>query len=186
MHVNDLYPNKRGTATRNIEKSVRIATHRHVIDVVWACYIIEDVIEDGIGVSSTAYFHELGAKRILSFEPIERWQSCTCNRDTHVITDTQNILDEASKFVINSRKTLLFIDGQSTEERFKVLESLIRLSPTCIIEHDVEALLNDDVSQRKRVLERNGYTAFQYVDQNPETGLYVKEPNELFAHWVRW
>ena len=80
--------NSRGTAPRNEDKSVRIATHAPVVKECFALVNPELVIEHGMGNSSTALFHSLTPKKFMSFEDVQEWQVCptTCDGKMHTIT----------------------------------------------------------------------------------------------------
>lgn len=172
-----------GKAPRHKEKRVRVATHEPVIKFICEQLKISYVIEDGMGISSTPLFHKLKIKNLISFETRQEWthcENCENNDDTkHQIFLGNFDTNKFKKEEINFDKTLVFIDGYSSETRLEVFEIIVKFQPIVIIEHDAEALDIEEINTRRKLAEN--YTAFQYIGQNPETLLFVKNIEKIIV-----
>lgn len=172
-----MFHNQRGRANRDSSKEVRVATH---LDVIKMCIAIQQpkyIIEHGMGISSTPFFHSLEkVETILSYENEPRWQSCDkCPSNIkHVILGKpKSWKDSISEVISDFDFALALVDGPG-RERFYVVEACVELQVPFIVEHDAETMTKDDVKARKDLLEKQGYFGRQFVMQNPETALYTK------------
>lgn len=195
------FPNARGVAQRSPMKTVRVGTH---VPVLKMCIDasneqIMHVVEHGMGLASTQYFHSLrGVTRLLSFENDPKWQRCIhCEQSTsderlsqieHIIVPFAATTDDAAKLGVDTFQTLVskhivptnslaLVDGPHVE-RIKVLCTLLGYGVPYIVEHDAESLPLDELDERLNLCRVHGYTALQYVALNPETMLYTTRPFE--------
>lgn len=179
-----MHPNLRGNASRSDKKDIRIATHLSVLKFVVSNFEINSVIEHGMGKSSTPYFHSIpSVLTIVSFENDTKWQICNncfskqdSRRHTILTFEAQRLLQEINQ--IDPAKTLALVDGVG-DERIVALQILQEQGVAFIVEHDSETLSLDNVLARNSLCTKNGYTAFQYVLENPESILYMKNSNTL-------
>lgn len=174
-----LYPNTRGNALRSTNKAVRVATHEPVLEMCIRTLGPTYAIEHGMGISSTPLFHRIfGIKIILSFENDVRWQSCRCcpqQNVTHEIIPWTSSIDLDERIVrlkIDPNYTIAIVDGPGLE-RPVVLNALQALHVPFIVEHDAETFQREEINTRMKTCQQNGYAAYQYVNQNPETALYI-------------
>lgn len=176
-------PNQLGNAERHREKSVRVATHVPVLQhcITSSRVKITHVLEHGMGLSSTPFFHTLpDVVVIASLENDERWRTCdTCDNTpdgkVHVIESYVTSI-EFVQFVqkhTDPAHTLVFVDGPHLE-RINVLGIMQRLNVPFLVEHDAESLPEFDLHLRKQESASNGYGMYQYVALNPETMLYTR------------
>lgn len=186
--------NKRGKACRSIFKTERVATHEPVIKLCHSQLNFDVVLEHGMGISSTKLFHSLIVKQLLSYENDEKWAKCDiCPTTTNHIIKPFLSKDDCVNDIMALQtigSVFVFADGRSTSERLLVLTSACECGVKAIVEHDAESFSADEVEQRKMCCRVNGYRALQYVKQDPETMLYIKDDvdialaNEDFIDWI--
>lgn len=177
-------PNVRGTAPRSMSKSVRVATHLPVlqgcIDVKYPTHIIEH----GMGISSTPFFHTLNLNTLLSFENEPRWQICrSCTQDksfNHIIVTYDN--DDAVLALLQQHitpaTTIALLDGPGPE-RIALLKIAQIINVPYIVEHDSETHVTQEIQSRSELCKTHEYSALYYVGMNPETIVYVKNGYEF-------
>lgn len=176
--TSDLYPNVRGTAKRHADKSVRVATHIDVLEHVFSTYEIEHVVEHGMGLGSTPFFHSQNLVSFLSYENIPKWQNCmSCKLDQqtkHLIKafDAKQVSLDMKRNTTDPAKSLVFVDS-SEHERVYVFSEAINTRVKAIVEHDAETFTTEKVISRRNIATSQGYECFQYLGLNPETALYV-------------
>lgn len=177
----NLYPNTRGSAPRHKDKKIRVATHLDVIKMCLESINVEFVVEHGMGIASTPFFHNVKSlKRLLSFENEKQWQKCDLCPSSpleHIIVaaptnnDFKHVISEQIETV---ERSLALVDGPGPE-RFDVLKACVELGFPFIVEHDAETMDVSSLNDRKILVSERGYAMCQYVTSNPETMLYVKE-----------
>jgi hypothetical protein len=136
-----------------------------------------------MGKSSTSFFHSLDLAELLSFENVPEYQVCQdCALEGNVIPHKITEFSENFRLLLNVDPvgTLVFVDGQA-DERFPVLQACMQLGAPVIVEHDAETFTKTELSDRRKLVGALGYTAFQYIAQQPETALYVKEIPEFIT-----
>lgn len=174
MSIDDSYPNLRTKFARHGDKYIRLATHLNVVKHVLNMFSVRHVIEHGMGKGSTPFFHTLSLKTYISFENNPDWMSCyTENCQDHIITKFNGTL-----CITNPKETLVFVDGQA-DERLNVLEHAMMNDVCAIVEHDAETFTSEELDARRTLSEKYCYNAYQYVNDNPETALYVKRSVDL-------
>lgn len=175
-----MFSNQKGKAIRSDDKNIRVSTHLSVLKFVVANFSdINFVIEHGMGNSSTPFFHSISAvKTIVSFENNVKWQTCSIcslhsDLKTHVIEpfDNEKLLQRLNTFDVT--KTLALVDGVG-DERLQALKTLQEQNVAFIVEHDAETLSLDNVLTRNVMSVKNEYAAIQYISENPESVLYIK------------
>lgn len=178
-----VFPNKRGSAIRSVNKLERIGSHVPVLD---ACImtllstLTEPVHlrEHGMGGASTRFFHSVShVASFVSFEHDPRWLSCcTCGRSNdHVIVDISSVTDfETFDWNVGlSERTLCLVDG-AVIHRILALRSWAAAGAGYIIEHDAETFSEQEVNVRRIVATEHCYDVFQYVGACPESIVMVK------------
>lgn len=176
-------PNTRGTAVRSQERNIRYATHLPVLEAcVGALSASADrpicVVEQGQGLGSTPYFHALPhVCQFISFEREAEWLTCTVcagqsaeHRVVHI--DDRIVTDQVNIDIAEPSRSLALVDGFASQ-RLAVLDVWMRLEFAFIVEHDADTFESRDVEKRRALAREHGYLAFQYVDHNPETAIYV-------------
>lgn len=176
------YPNTRGGARRHELKTVRVATHSAVLRACLAATPGDvDVLEHGMGVGSTPLIHAFSRlRKMLSYETEPQWMTCsTCSdeeaKKKHVISNPkpEQFEEEAKRTFGSLDQCVVFVDGPG-KERFEVVRLAMTSGAPYIIEHDAECYSVEEVQARKEISARCGYSAHQYVLENPETAFYVK------------
>lgn len=167
---------KLGNAVRDSDKAVRVASHIPVLQLCCETFSILDVTEDGMGNSSTPFFHSCGAQRLLSFETREEWAQCpACEAQNieHHIGIGDFCKEDVQKWGYSNQHSLLFVDGLHAD-RIKTLEAGVELHFALIVEHDVESLNQVEKAEREWILSAK-YDVYQYVGRDPETLLAVRK-----------
>ncbi len=164
-----------GTAKRSDNKRARIETHQEALKWCFENFEIDRIIEDGMGLGSTPFFHQQLCEHILSFESRAEWAKCSScpNFPTKKHEIVVGNVDEnrISSFIRDhNEKILLFIDGVS---RFEVLKMGVNLQLHLIVEHDAESFSETELEARKALLV--DYHVFQHVGKNPETMVCVRK-----------
>ncbi len=176
------YPNTRGRARRAIEKSVRVRTHSIVLSACLDAVPGDvEVLEHGMGMGSTPLIHAFPRlKKMLSFETEPQWMTCdTCKdeetKKKHVILNpTPEQFEEKTKEVFHSlSQCVVFVDGPGFE-RGAILKMAMANGSPYIVEHDAECFSLAEIQERRENSQLHGYSAWQYVGENPETAFYVK------------
>lgn len=173
-----MYPNVRGKARRHGDKTVRVATHVPALELGCSAVKPEFVIEHGMGLGSTPFFHRVSSvKRILSFENEARWATCDrCPASPgleHVIAPFSPDGFAEKTSVFDSSRTIALVDGEAAK-RPVALELSMKLGVPWIVEHDAECCQPEEVDARVKLCVQHGYSAFQYMLLNPESLVYVK------------
>ncbi len=140
-----------------------------------------DVLEHGMGIGSTPLIHGFPRlKKMLSFETEPQWMTCdTCKdeeaKKKHVILNpTPDQFEEKTKEVFSSMsQCVVFVDGPG-KERGAILKMAMSKGAPYIVEHDAECFSLAEVQERRYHAQLHGYSAWQYVGENPETAFYVK------------
>jgi hypothetical protein len=170
------YPNTKGTAKRDTEKTVRVGTHEFVISECFKAFDVKHVIEHGMGIASTPLFHAQKPRTLLSFENEKQWQTCAkCGSDDVVHSIKAFTLEtyekDVTSVVIDPSKTLVLLDANNLE-RDPLFEFVTSLRVNVIVEHDAETFSEQTVSKRRKARDL-GYHCFQFIAKSPETALYV-------------
>ena len=181
------YPNVRGKSPRSDSKAVRCATHiplfKYTLTLPAGAHI-DTVIEHGMGLGSTPFFHSLrSVKRIISFENDPAWSRCNlCGQDekTHTITAWQGDKLLKSLDNIDPLCTLALVDGPA-DERLVFLSDCLHAGISIIVEHDAETFTQSYLAIRRDACSREGYRAYQWINDNPESALYIKADLDLIS-----
>jgi len=174
------FPNKRGAAQRSNNKGVRVATHIPLIKFVISARRsdISTVIEHGMGIGSTPFFHSLShVSMIFSFENDPAWRSCaSCQSDTkqHAVigwpgNDPLSVIPG-----IETDSTFALVDGPC-DERFPFLLSCLSRGISSIVEHDSETFSSSDVEIRRKACLEFGYRGYQWINDDPESVIYTRD-----------
>lgn len=179
--MSDIYPNTRGNSTRSPSKNIRVGTHLDVIQECVKIGNIDFVIEHGMGVASTRYFHTLNCKMI-SYENVPKWKICNeCKiqkyKELHSVID-YDVKTYKEPFKNMTSNTLVFVDGPGIE-RESILTYALELGALFVVEHDAETLTKEQLDIRKHLIKKYDYKMFQYIKKNPETMLYCKSQPEF-------
>lgn len=178
-------PNKRGRAKRSSDRNTRYATHVPVLrECVTALSASESnpirVVEHGMGLGSTPFFHSLrNVAQITSFERELEWMWCAdCasgSQTPHemVLLKDDSAITQSQRGITNPRRTVALVDGYASQ-RASVLEVWMQLGVEFIIEHDVDVLTKEQVRLRRRLAKVNGYAAVQYTGRDPESALFAR------------
>lgn len=167
-------------ALRHPDKKVRVSTHKPVLEIVLSDQRtkIETVVEHGMGIASTPYFHSVeNISTLISFEDDPNWMSCkTCldgnSKVKHEIISFTSV-DTLYERISNPSQTLALIDGPH-KQRIMMINMLQAINVPYIVEHDSESLPVDELNERLNISSSNKYFVYQYVKLNPETMLYTK------------
>ena len=186
--VTNMYPNVRGKQPRDTDRNTRYGTH---LPVLQACVTALgatpenpiELVELGMGLSSTPFFHaQANVSLITSFEREQPWLRCadcaagsTQPHKMLLATDT-DVVSMVRQF--RSQRAVALVDG-FTAHRPIALEAWMRAGVSFIVEHDAETFNSFDIKHRRALAEAFGYSAWQYIELNPETALFVKEPLSL-------
>lgn len=177
-------PNKRGGAHRSKDRNTRYATH---VPCLQACVEALEpsadrpmyVIEHGMGLGSTPFFHTLPhVMNIISFEREPEWLFCNdClsgSTQPHSITllDDKTAIDQASVGVTDPERTVGLVDGFASQ-RMAVLEAWMRLGVAFIVEHDADVFSGKEVRNRRALATNFGYKAYQYTGHDPESAIFI-------------
>jgi hypothetical protein len=178
-------PNKRGRAHRSNDRNTRYATHIPVLkECINALSASKErpihVIEHGMGLGSTPFFHSLQhVKKITSFERELEWIWCaSCisgskQDHTMILLENDNAIEQIKQYIDDPSRTVALIDGYASQ-RVKVLEVWMNLGIKFIVEHDGEVLTHGEITIRRKLALANNYVAMQYTGHDPETVLFVK------------
>jgi len=184
MSKNYVGPNTRGDAKRSDKKEIRIASHTPVLKFVIESIRPSIVIEHGMGVSSTPLMHSFSCvKKIVSLEDEKKWRHCKiCENKPnplveHHIISYSELTDE---MLTEDDTTVVFLDGKDTQ-RLVLLERSMKAGVKAIVEHDVETFSPDRVEMIVKLGNEHSYELHQYVRENPESGLYVLETQNLIV-----
>jgi hypothetical protein len=179
------YPNTRGNSPRSDSKADRVATHiplfKYALTLPAAAQV-DVVIEHGMGLGSTPFFHSLSSvKRIVSFENDPTWRRCNlCGKDekSHTITSLsgENPLQSLDNIVPSC--TIALVDGPA-DERLIFLNDCLLAGIAIIVEHDAETFTQRDLEMRREACKNAGYKAYQWINDNPESALYIKSDLDL-------
>lgn len=170
------FPNLRGTAQRDRNKSVRVGTHVPVLQMCLKDQRITNIVEHGMGLSSTAFFHSnLQIKKILSFENDKNWMTChKCNsHQSHIIVQFDDNFKNFCENELSLETTLALIDGPHIE-RIKLIKFLQMRNVPYIVEHDAESLPLIELDERLNLCVINSYAAHQFISLNPESIVYTR------------
>jgi len=182
--------NSRGKAKRSNDRNTRYATH---VPVLTACVDALNasaenpitVVEHGMGLSSTHFFHSLPhVKNIVSFEREIDWLNCSdCNDGSsqpHSMTllDDDTAIEQATFGINEPERTVGLVDGFASQ-RVMVLEAWMCLGIVLIVEHDAETFSSGEVRGRRALAQKFGYAAYQYTGRDPETAFFVKQSSGL-------
>ncbi len=177
--MNTSFSNQRGTAKRHENKIVRVGTHKHVLEFCLQSHHVTSIIEHGMGVVSTSFFHNIPTvNKIFSLENDRKWQRCdSCNEHTKHYISEFITKDELKKSLIDAEidfsSCLSLIDGPHLE-RCSIIDVMLEFEIPSIVEHDVEVLTEIELLKRTQLCKQNSYNMYQYIKQNPETMLYSK------------
>lgn len=175
------FPSQRGTAVRSSSKTDRVGTHKPVVELCLSMIREATVIEHGMGVVSTPFFHKHDhVRKIISFEDDPSWKRCQTCKNQERLTQEHTIVDFSLENLrkatgdIDPQTTLVLVDGPHTQ-RIQVIKFLLELSVFAIVEHDAESLPIDEFNERVKIASESVYSIYQYVDLNPETLLYTRQ-----------
>ena len=191
------YVNTLGTAPRSIHKSVRVATHLTPVQFCIENFNLTGVVEHGMGLGSTPYFHSVSTLTyLLSYENEARWSHCpTCDASDgggliHQIlpwtTPDEFVASVRSLPMKLESQVLGFVDGPGPE-RIPALRELSRLRVSALIYHDAETLTLAEREEIQACVPE--YSIFQYIGENPETLVCLRnniEIPDLGSHYVTW
>lgn len=137
------------------------------------------VIEHGMGLGSTPFFHTLPhVANIVSFEREPEWLFCNdClsgSTQPHSITLLQDetAIEQAHVGISDPERSMAFVDGYAGQ-RMAVLEVWMQMGVAFIVEHDADVFTGREVRARKALAELFGYAAYQYTGHDPETAFFV-------------
>ena len=168
------YKNLRGIAVRDRNKSVRVATHSHVLKSLLdevKCHVT--VLEHGMGISSTPLLHShKNVSSFVSFEDDPSWARCSGCTGNHEIFPYSPA--QAKKIIEETHPYLVFLDGPGLQ-RNELFEICLKLNVHVIVEHDSETHDENAVEFRRRLLKEHGYIGVVDTSKNPETAIYVKD-----------
>lgn len=184
----NLYPNTRGSAARNPDKIVRVATHLKCLQILSDTIHPVYGVEHGMGNSSTPWFHGMNLEVLLSYEDDPRWRVCNPCKNTHVIVPYEGIdefVEKVGTTIPDLQKTVCLVDGPGPQ-RIDVLVALIRLGAPGVVFHDAETLTSEEVARIKDVEKETGYFIRQHIGMNPETLLCSKTVLELGSDFVEF
>jgi len=169
-------PNLRGQAKRDKRKEVRVGTHEFVVRLIMDQLFPNVVIEHGMGIASTPLFHGYTSlKRLISLEDDQQWASCkSCpSMLQHDIMSYDKLTDDMMNDAV-----FLFLDGPDAQRR-DLLPRAINASISVIVEHDAESFDSERVEFVRSCCSAGGYVAMQYICENPETVIYVRDDVSL-------
>lgn len=170
-------------APRHPDKSVRVRTHIPVLQYAFdhADQIgssIKYVVEHGMGIGSTTFFHEKRISEILSYEDDPNWMRCdACAKQSNIIHKIIRFSDSEehiTSFLHNPEMTLGFVDGPHLQ-RIQILFKLFEYHVPYVVEHDSESLPIPELIERVSQASKMGYHIYKYELQNPETFLYIRD-----------
>lgn len=137
------------------------------------------VIEHGMGLGSTPFFHSLSnVANIISFERELDWMFCNdCasgSLQPHSIVQLHDAsaVEQAKVGIVEPARTVGLVDGY-VAQRLPVLEAWMSLGVALIVEHDADVLASREVRRRRALAGEFGYKAFQYVGHDPETVFFI-------------
>jgi hypothetical protein len=180
------FPNARGRAPRNGEKSVRVGTHLHCMQILSDAINPLYGIEHGMGLSSTQWLHKKNLQVLLSYEDNGNWRTCNPCSNTHVIVAYEGIdkfVELVKATIPDLQRTICLVDGPGAQ-RVDMFVALIRLGAPAIAFHDAETLVPEDLARIKEVEKESGYFIRQHMGTSPETIICSKEPLELGSEFV--
>ena len=167
-------------APRHPDKKVRVSTHKPVLEIALndKRSKIHTVVEHGMGIASTPYFHSIpDVNMIISFEDDPNWMTCKNCLDGDSKSDHQIIsfhdVDSLIGRINKPDQTLALIDGPH-KQRIIMINTLQSIGVPYIVEHDSESLPVDELNERLKLCKSNSYFVYQYVKLNPETMLYTR------------
>lgn len=177
-------PNKRGKAIRSKDRNTRYATH---IPCLQACVEALNpsaerpifVVEHGMGLGSTPFFHSLPhVANIISFEREPDWLFCNdClsgSTQPHSITllEDSTAVEQSKTGLTDPERTVGLVDGYA-DQRYGVLEAWMHLGVTFIVEHDADTFGGRQFRLRRPLIEKYDYIAYQYTGHDPESVIYM-------------
>jgi hypothetical protein len=171
------YPNTRSSSPRSPQREVRIVTHVPVLQLACDAVKPTHVIEHGMGIGSTPFFHgQPTVQRIFSFENDPVWRACSGCTNFAAAHRIEAYSDE--RLVqwladVPADKCVVLVDGEALE-RPRVLKAAMAAGVAWIVEHDAECFDGAGLRLRRELSAEHGYVAVQYVAVHPETAAYVR------------
>lgn len=147
-------------ATRHPDKRIRVATHVSVLNKLFDIFEIHSVVEHGSGLGSTPYFGQKGVK-LHSIEDDPQWKID--------VGQTTNTFSEFKNNILSA--DLYLIDGPNAQ-RDELLPQVF-CKTKIIVVHDFEIYDDKTIELFQKNANKEGFTLYHYIAENPETGLYL-------------
>jgi len=187
------YPNRRGGAKRSKDRNTRYATHIAVLNECVSLLNASEenpmhIIEHGMGLASTPFFHSLPrVEKITSFEREPEWSTCancmsgsTTPPHQIIMLKDDTAIEQTRVGITRPSMTLVLVDGYASQ-RAGVVEAMMSAGCAYIVEHDAETFRGRDIEFRKNSARVHGYSAHQYMGHDPETAFFVKNTGGVGA-----